>query len=539
MHNAGGVLRYHLYSGVATFCSDNAIPIAAEEGLTGLLVTTSGNDTVGCYGDQSDFSDEEQHALDYEGRCVITQHKIKSNVRDDEQLIAVVNVYCPRADPDDEDRLSYKLRFYSLLQARCEALLQAGRHVILLGDVNQAHKPIDHCNPDDDVEYFSAKPGRRWLAQFLCAQSEDGKPIRRLSDSHDTSGSASISPAKSPLKRQSGGQFIDTFRYFRPQQKEAFTCWSTVTAARQLNYGTRIDYIITDICLCEEEFEDCDIMPEVEGSDHCPVKATLKCTCLPAKKCPSLCTKYLPEFVGKQQKLSAFFKKSSNKSAESNSSGSNLPTAQIQPKINLGNVNQSLHVEKQGNTSTSKQPLKRAATGKQGNSAKKMKSGEPSMKKTANIMSFFQKKSGNGKVQEKSQVHEKSVDKSVGMEEITLRCVQKGGSSSNSASPVERNNETKDSAHDKNEITPSTSESTSSSQQHNEIKKSQAAVWRNMLSGPRPPPLCKGHKEPCVLRTVKKSGPNQGKQFYVCTKPEGPKSNPEARCDHFQWVGKK
>ena len=63
-----------------------------------------------------------------------------------------------------------------------------------------------------------------------------------------------------------------------------------------------------------------------------------------------------------------------------------------------------------------------------------------------------------------------------------------------------------------------------------------AAIWKSILSGPRPPPLCSGHKEPCVLRTVKIKGPNQGRQFHCCARPQGHSSNPEARCNFFKWV---
>ncbi|KAL3682613.1 hypothetical protein R1sor_000635 [Riccia sorocarpa] len=48
-------------------------------------------------------------------------------------------------------------------------------------------------------------------------------------------------------------------------------------------------------------------------------------------------------------------------------------------------------------------------------------------------------------------------------------------------------------------------------------------------------PLCHGHKEPCVARVVKKEGPTKGRGFYVCARAQGPSSNPEARCDHFEW----
>ena len=63
-------------------------------------------------------------------------------------------------------------------------------------------------------------------------------------------------------------------------------------------------------------------------------------------------------------------------------------------------------------------------------------------------------------------------------------------------------------------------------------------VWRGVLTGPPKPPLCKGHSEPCVLRTVKKAGPNQRRQFWVCARPGGSKDDPKARCDFFKWATK-
>lgn len=52
-------------------------------------------------------------------------------------------------------------------------------------------------------------------------------------------------------------------------------------------------------------------------------------------------------------------------------------------------------------------------------------------------------------------------------------------------------------------------------------------------------PLCKGHKEPCIARVVKKQGPNFGRRFYVCARAEGPASNPEANCGYFKWATSK
>lgn len=62
-------------TGVATYCKDSATPLAAEEGLTGVLTNHEG--AVGCYGDHTEFSGEELQLLDNEGRAVITQHRIK------------------------------------------------------------------------------------------------------------------------------------------------------------------------------------------------------------------------------------------------------------------------------------------------------------------------------------------------------------------------------------------------------------------------------------------------------------------------------
>ena len=49
------------------------------------------------------------------------------------------------------------------------------------------------------------------------------------------------------------------------------------------------------------------------------------------------------------------------------------------------------------------------------------------------------------------------------------------------------------------------------------------------------PPLCSGHGEECVLRKVKKQGPNKDRKFWVCARPGGSKEDPTARCNYFRW----
>jgi AP endonuclease-2 len=79
-----------------------------------------------------------------------------------------------------------------------------------------------------------------------------------------------------------------------------------------------------------------------------------------------------------------------------------------------------------------------------------------------------------------------------------------------------------------------------SEKQRNSQENSAAVIssWKNILKGPPPAPPCSGHKEPCVLRTVKNKGPNHGKKFYCCARPQGHSTNKEARCNYFAWVKK-
>ena len=64
--------------------------------------------------------------------------------------------------------------------------------------------------------------------------------------------------------------FIDTFRYFYPDEKDRFSWWSYREMARTGNRGWRIDYICVTENL-EEYLEDANVLDEIEGSDHCPV----------------------------------------------------------------------------------------------------------------------------------------------------------------------------------------------------------------------------------------------------------------------------
>ena len=316
-----------------------------------------------------------------------------------------------------------------------------------------------------------------------------------------------------------------------------------MTGARATNYGTRIDYIFGDRDLVTRAFTDCDIMQEVEGSDHCPVKATLKWEVTPTSKCPSLCTKYMPEFLGTQKKLSSFFTKVSKKvndqlpsSQESEDSGIctafkganrevDLNMFQTTSKTtDIGCLNPGVNSSEQNASQLfeSQQSLKRTKSDSNHNS-KRLKTSDkkPSIGKQGSLLKFFGKSAVSS------------------TKNTPVNSIGGGGSSSNTKLMGDTSdkslldlNERKDDAvvreKDKNDSKNGTD------------KKEVVSSWKQLLKGPPTAPLCKGHSEPCLLRTVKKEDSlNKGRQFWVCNRPEGHKTNVEARCDTFIWVDKK
>lgn len=110
-------------TGVATFCRNEVTPIAAEEGLSSVLTLQP---SIGTYGSNTDFTLEELEALDGEGRAILTEHRLVNH-----KSVVIINVYCPRADKENKERVDFKLNFYKLLQERAEAIVGAGRYVII------------------------------------------------------------------------------------------------------------------------------------------------------------------------------------------------------------------------------------------------------------------------------------------------------------------------------------------------------------------------------------------------------------------------
>ena len=151
----------------------------------------------------------------------------------------LVCVYVPNAQ-DGLKRLDYRMKWEDDFRAYLKGLASTRKGVIVCGDLNVAHKEIDLKNP---------KSNRR-NAGFT---DEERSKFTELLDAG----------------------FIDTFRYFYPDQTDIYSWWSYRFQARQKNVGWRIDYFVVSDDLIPR-LKDAKIHTEIFGSDHCPVELTLE-----------------------------------------------------------------------------------------------------------------------------------------------------------------------------------------------------------------------------------------------------------------------
>lgn len=182
----------------------------------------------------------------YSGTAVFTRHKplsVSYNIPDhnDEGRAVtleygnfyLVCVYTPNAQ-DGLRRIDYRMRWEDDFRAYLLEL-DAKKPVIACGDLNVAANEIDLKNPD----------ANRGNAGF--SDAERGKFAELL---------------------HSG--FTDSFRCLYPDRRDAYSWWSYRAAARERNVGWRIDYFIISDRL-RSSVRDAYILPEIQGSDHCPV----------------------------------------------------------------------------------------------------------------------------------------------------------------------------------------------------------------------------------------------------------------------------
>lgn len=189
---------------------------AYKKGYSG-VVTYTKEEPINVY---KGFGIEE---FDSEGRIVITEFK----------KFTLFNIYFPNGKQSKE-RLQYKLNFYEAFQNYVVDLLKQGKKIIVCGDVNTAHKEIDLARPKANETVSGFLPEERsWMDRFFDAG------------------------------------FIDTLRIFN-DKPEVYTWWDVITRSRERNVGWRIDYFIISENL-KKNITDAFTMPDVMGSDHCPV----------------------------------------------------------------------------------------------------------------------------------------------------------------------------------------------------------------------------------------------------------------------------
>lgn len=168
----------------------------------------------------SDFDDE--------GRVLIA----------DFEDFTLVTAYFPNSQ-DAGARLDYKLAFCSAMKESLDALVAKGRRILLCGDYNIAHTPIDLANPKSNEENPGYLPEERaWMDEFTAAG------------------------------------YVDTFRRAHPGQVGHYSWWSYRMRAREKNVGWRIDYHCVDAASADAVVSSI-IRPDVLGSDHCPVEIEL------------------------------------------------------------------------------------------------------------------------------------------------------------------------------------------------------------------------------------------------------------------------
>lgn len=167
-------------------------------------------------------------AYDNEGRFI----------RADFGDLSVVSVYHPSGSSGDE-RQAFKMQWLTDFQSYVAELRQKRPKLVLSGDYNICHRPIDIHDPIRNATVSGFLPEEReWMEQFL-AQG-----------------------------------YTDTFRHLN-KDPHHYTWWSYRANARRNNKGWRIDYNITTQNL-SNEIAKARILPEAVHSDHCPVLLELK-----------------------------------------------------------------------------------------------------------------------------------------------------------------------------------------------------------------------------------------------------------------------
>ena len=149
----------------------------------------------------------------------------------------LVNVYVPNSG-EGLKRLEYRGAWDNDFSEYL-GNLRKSKNVIVTGDFNVAHKPIDLARPKENY--------------------------------NKTSGYTQVEIDGMDKILSTG--FTDSFRYKYPE-KVQYSFWSVRFGARAKNIGWRIDYFLVDERM-NGAIQDAFILDAEQGSDHCPIGLTL------------------------------------------------------------------------------------------------------------------------------------------------------------------------------------------------------------------------------------------------------------------------
>ncbi|SGY35282.1 BQ5605_C002g01747 [Microbotryum silenes-dioicae] len=545
--------------GTAIFTRRSAlVPVKAEEGLSSVLIpgSTANEGRIGGYpsfSDQDDWTHDDVVKLESEGRTTVI----------DCGMFVLINLYSPNLT--NEDRLKFKNDFNVLIDTRVRNLIQLGREVIVVGDLNIVLHMNDTSEPhniskDGDVSQFDAPQYRRWLQNF-------------------------VGPS---------GPMIDIVRHLHPDRKGMYTCWDTKTEARKSNHGARIDYILITPGL-RPWVKEADIQADVPGSDHCPIyvdfhdeidiegRGTVKLWDEmnpkrsgsdrdPAKQpeAPQFATRFYSEYSSKQKSINAYFTKGRVPSASASPSPI-PPTASASSPSSVQPASPASH---SSNVPSAKALGKCLAV-------PELEPPPPPPPGGQQKLSGFFKPPPQPKPAKKTKITKASTVKvSKAKTKESTSCTPLVASASTSTPPAASEAIELLSSSSEDEPTPSSSSTTTTNSTSTrarfcaaespsevfdpsdleaayEAANATTTQW-NSIFATKAAPLCDVHQEPARLWTVNKSGINKGRRFYLCAsgmlicgafvmlcRPVGPgydngkrpKSsvNPEWRCDFYQW----
>ncbi|KAF2265308.1 DNase I-like protein [Lojkania enalia] len=553
------------YSGVGIYTRQAVCtPIRAEEGLLGVL-TPPGSSTpyrdlpedtcIGGYPTSFQVAElgVDPAVLDAEGRCVVLEFP----------AFVLFGVYSPANSNGLRDDFRYG--FICALDTRIRNLEKMGKRVIVTGDLNVSREEIDTARAEENMrelgitrdEYLNS-PNRRIFNQLL----ENGKVPGGRDEGR-----------KKPI-------LYDLCREFHPMRRGMFTHWEQKINARPGNFGSRIDFVLCSIEM-KSWFSDANIQEGLMGSDHCPVFATMKNVVDlqgqqryivdllnppgmfkdgkrlrnldPAQDLLPLSGKLLPEFDKRRSIKDMLIKKPSVLGAKATTSSqpesSNTIAASEVDRQQILTMEQSDLPSGPSTQPTALTPMKAPEKRRQigspvGKSVKRSKSRVGSSdasslpKGQQSLKSFFVPKSSA--VEASGRIPSLLTEQDdFGVSYCKTLFVLINGQASQQ-NPQSRSNLAPDTESFKLSNTAGTTLSLLPTFSSSLIDPQASKESWTRLFSKKPPPLCESHHEPCISLTTKKTGPNCGRQFWICPRPLGPLGQREKgtqwRCSTFIWA---